>query len=1827
MAAAGGQFGREGSDDGQEEGAFALPLLGENETIARLATGIKRFKLPDEFNYISLYKQVADDDTKGLFGAAALENLAHIFENRRQYPQAADYWRRLIKEHSSLKMLPEWQRQLEQIEANWGRFEPMMSQPAGRGATVEYRFRNGSAVELEAYEIKIPKLLEDVKAYIKSQRQNMDWENTDVGDLGYRLVTENQKQYLGEKVAVWRMEIQPRPRHFDKRLTVATPLQKAGAYLLKAHMIDGNTSYIILWLDDTSIVKKPLGGKAWYFVADAVTGAPVPKANVEFFGWQQWRVPAVHMQTSVAGGNDDRPEIVVKDFAEFTDADGQLVMDQDMQPKDYQWLIIATTPPDAGGAPVPQNAGKMPAPRRGRLAYLGFSGIWYPKQNDESYNETKVYRITDRPVYRPDQPVKYKVWVGDAKYDLPEAASPFAGHSFLIEIHNPKGEKVHAESKTADQYGGFDGEWKVPADATLGDYRVSIMPQGSAAGTVPPGGMLGYPFGFRVEEYRKPEFEVTVDAPADPVMLGEKIEGKITAKYYFGSPVTKAKVKYKIERTTAEERWYPPAPWDWLYDGGYWWFAYDYHWYPGWNRWGCKRPVPFWWPQPHSPPELVAEREVEIGADGTVKVEIDTDVAKAIHGDEDHSYTITAEVIDASRRTIVGSGSVLVARKPFAVYAWVDHGYYRIGDTIRAGLAARRLDGEPVEGRGELTLLKISYQKGKPMETPVQTWTLDTDAEGQAQQRLTASEAGQYRLSYKVTDAKKHTIEGGYIFTIIGEGFDGAQFRFNHLELVPDKTDYAPGDKVRLQINADRAGSTVLLFVRPTDGVYSKPTLIHLDGKSTVQEIEVVKRDMPNFFVEAVSIADARVYTVTREIVVPPENRVLNIEVKPLAQRSVGFQPASGSISAASTPFEPATEFKPGQKAKVQLKLTDNTGKPFVGSTVIAIYDKSIEYISGGSNVPEIKGFFWRWCRGHYPVTESNLGGRFGNLVPPKARSMTDLGVFGDTVADEQSAVAAEAGGIGVAPAPMAPAAAMPMAGAPGSGGGGSAPARSAGRGPQPVPPPPMVQPTIRTKFADTALWVGQLTTESNGTAEVELNMPENLTTWRIKAWGMGFGSRVGQGQTDVVTRKDLIIRLEAPRFFIQTDQVVLSAIVHNYLKTAKKVEVSLELEGKTLELIPEGDKVPGKSVEVAAGGEARVDWRVKVLDEGQATVRMKALTDEESDAMEQKFPCYIHGALKMEARNGVIRGQQTEGTMSFDVPEKRRPKQSRLEVRYSPTLAGAMVDALPYLVDYPYGCSEQTLNRFLPTVITQKVLLDMKLDLAEIRKKRTNLNAQEIGDDTERAKQWKRYDRNPVFDEDEVRRMVKDGVNRLTEMQLGDGGWGWFSGFGERSSPHTTALVVHGLQVAKSNDVALVPGMLEKGVDWLRHYQDEQVQWLKNAAIKNKPEGLRWKEQADEQDAFDYMILVAAGVKNPAMREFLYRDRTKIAVYGLAMYGIALEKEGEKEKLAMILQNINQYVQQDNENQTAWLNLPEGGWWYWYGSEYEAEAYYLKLLSRTDAKGELASRLVKYLLNNRKNATYWNSTRDTAIVVEAMAEYVKASGESRPEMTVEVFYDGKQQKAVEITPRTVFSFDNKFVLDGDAVTAGKHQVTLKKKGAGPLYYNGYLTNFSLEDFISKAGLEIKVQRKYYKLVKADKSIDTAGSRGQVVEQKVEKYDRQELANLADLKSGDLVEVELEIDSKNDYEYLVFEDMKPAGFEAVDQQSGYTGNDLGAYVEYRDNRVVFFAWTLARGKHSVAYRMRTETPGQFSALPTRAWAMYAPELKANSDEIKLKVKE
>ena len=1762
---------RRPDDEKKTSGTYALHTVDDDETIARLATGVQRFKLPDEFNFMKIYRKVIDEPKTGKVDFA-LQALAQIHENRRQYPRAAEYWRKSIQ----LSRKGRKQRHLDQIVDTWGRFEGVLTQPARRGATVEFIFRNGQKVRFTAHAIRMQKLLRDVKSYLKSNPRRLNWGQMNIGNIGHRIVQKNQQKYVGKKVADWDLDLKPHADHFDRRITVQTPLQQAGAYLLTAKMTDGNESKIIIWIADTALVKKQLSGKSLYFVADAVTGKLIPGANVEFFGYRQEQL----------GGN--RYRTITSNFSERTDINGQIILDpRDLQSK-MSWVAIART-------------------EEGRFAYLGFRNVWNGQYHDANYKATKAFFITDRPVYRPDQTMQFKIWVRHVRYDM-EDTSAFSNQSFQVEIVDPQGNKVLTDSYHSDEYGGIEGKLELPLDATLGQYHIRVVNISAQSS----GGS------FRVEEYKKPEFEVTVDAPLEPVMLGETVTAHIKARYFFGSPVTNAKVKYKVMRSMHSDHWYPVAPWDWCYGPGYWWFGYDYPWYPGWHQWvGCVRPEPWWWQGRQQPPEVVAEREVEIGPEGTVDILIDTAIAKQTHPDQDHRYTITAEVVDESRRTIVGTGTILVAQKPFKVFTWVDRGYYRVGDTVRASFLAQTLDRKPVAGSGVLELLKITYDKeNQPIETTVQSWKLDTDEGGRTEQQLVASTKGQYRLSYELTDAADHTIDGGYLFTVIGEGFDGKDFRFNNLELIPDQREYTPGDRVQLQINTDRVGSTVLLFVRPANGIYLPPRVLKLDGKSTVEEIAVIKRDMPNFFVEAITISDGKIHSETKEIVVPPEKRVVDVEVIPSSET-----------------------YLPGEEATIKLRLTDLDGEPTFGSTVVSIYDKSVEYISGGSNVPEIRQFFWKWRRRHQASTDSSLARHFQNMTLPKHVGMQNIGVFGATVAEElegkdlleniSKPLSGRAWFRGERRKKYAAAAlrslneldaAAPMEVAEDADDSllflNNAVAASSESDGTTL----LVEPTVRTQFADTALWIGSLETDYLGEAQITINMPENLTSWQIRVWSLGHGSKVGEGLAEVVTRKNLIVRLQSPQFFVEKDEVVLSANVHNYLENQKSVEVTLDLPGAELEPLDDVTRF----VTVDAGGEERVDWRVSVVREGLAVVRMSARTDEESDAVEMKFPSYVHGMLKTESWAGTVHPTDASQSVTLHVPSQRRVDQSQLEVRFSPTLAGAMVDALPYLADYPYGCTEQTLNRFLPTVMTQKILLEMNLDLEAIRLKRTNLNAQEIGDGRERAKQWKRFDSNPVFDEAEVERMVKEGVKRLTDMQNSDGGWGWFSGIHERSWPHTTAVVVHGLQVARDNGVTLVPGVLERGLHWLERYRDEQIRRIQNWGQRGKPQ----KKYADNLDAFVYLVLVDDDVKNDEMMGFLYRDRNELAVYSKAMLGLALHRQNENEKLSMILRNIKQYVVQDEENETAYLKLPANNYgWYWYGSEIEANAYYLKLLTRVDADGKTAPRLIKYLLNNRKHATYWHSTRDTAICVEAFADYLRAIEEMSPDMVVGIWIDGEHKKSVEITTANLFTFDNAFVLAGQSLENGSHDIEIRREGTGAVYFNAYLTNFTLEDYISRAGLEIKVNRKYYQLVPMEKMIKVAGDRGQALDQRVEKYQRVELANLSTLTSGDLIEVELEIESKNDYEYLIFEDMKPAGFEAVDVRSGYTPEGLRAYREMRDNRTSFFLRQLARGRHSVAYRLRAEIPGQFSALPARAYAMYAPELRGNSDEIKLIVKD
>jgi hypothetical protein len=299
-----------------------------------------------------------------------------------------------------------------------------------------------------------------------------------------------------------------------------------------------------------------------------------------------------------------------------------------------------------------------------------------------------------------------------------------------------------------------------------------------------------------------------------------------------------------------------------------------------------------------------------------------------------------------------------------------------------------------------------------------------------------------------------------------------------------------------------------------------------------------------------------------------------------------------------------------------------------------------------------------------------------------------------------------------------------------------------------------------------------------------------------------------------------------------------------------------------------------------------------------------------------------------------------------------------------------------------------------------------------------------------------------------------------------------------------------------------------------------------------------------------------------------------------------------------------------------------------------------LRALAELDPKNDLAPRIVKWLLNNRRNGYYWRSTRDTAQVIAAMSEFMRASGEGAPDYALTIELDGRPLRELRVTPEGMFTLDNRVVLHGLHLSPGPHTVTFKKTGDGALYYSTYLSYFTKEEDVEGAGNEIFIERDYYKLVPRTQTVNLPDSAVSVTPPAGQDKPLAQTGHSEDravftrvplktgdaVQSGDLIEVVLKITSKNDYDFLAFEDFKPAGCEPLEVRSGgrWAGG-LCANVELRDEKVVFFIGLLAQGEHVLRYKLRAETPGEFHALPTHGFAMYAPEVKAISDEMRVRV--
>jgi uncharacterized protein YfaS (alpha-2-macroglobulin family) len=542
--------------------------------------------------------------------------------------------------------------------------------------------------------------------------------------------------------------------------------------------------------------------------------------------------------------------------------------------------------------------------------------------------------------------------------------------------------------------------------------------------------------------------------------------------------------------------------------------------------------------------------------------------------------------------------------------------------------------------------------------------------------------------------------------------------------------------------------------------------------------------------------------------------------------------------------------------------------------------------------------------------------------------------------------------------------------------------------------------------------------------------------------------------------------------------------------------------------------------------------------------------------------------------------------------------------------------------------------SRFLPAAIVDKTLKELGLKPEEITSK--------IFGGIEKEFAGKTHPKG-AKDISLLPEIIRQSLDRLYDFQHSDGGWGWWR---EGDSDHfMSAYVLWGLSLAKSISRDLRSNCLESAAAYLD------------------------KELVEEESSLDLQAWMlhalahyqAQVLKNNAISEFqkkafknLWTQREKLNAYSRALTALSAWYLGYKTEAGTLIENLENGVHRDKNPDVSVLHKAENlletegtaHWgsqgWHWSEREVESTAFALQAMLTIDPKNKLIPPVTNWLIKNRRGAQ-WSNTRDTAIVILSMIELLKTSEELKSDTEYTLQMNGKNIVTQKITtPKDILKAPSIFVVDPTLIVDGDNRIRILKKGKTPLYFSAQAMFFNQQEPVPAAGSEIFAKRQYYKIVEHPTLL-----KGSV-------YEKVPLNDGSILKSGERLEAVLTIEAKNNTEYLVFEDLKPAGLEAVQIKSGdilfaralksgnlkthldpskktdaqdYSGQTRNVYQELRDRKTTFFIDKLPQGFWEIRYELRAETPGIFHALPLLGQAMYVPEIRCNGDEVRIAVQD
>jgi uncharacterized protein YfaS (alpha-2-macroglobulin family) len=1413
-------------------------------------------------------------------------------------------------------------------------------------------------------------------------------------------------------------------------LTAQTPETNAFGYVAGSHFLVVGTANLTLKASVDSML-------VW--ATDVNSGQPIPNAPITIYD-----VDGVEIATGT------------------TDEDGLAMFDLPRMESLYETRAALLQTADHFGI----------ATTNWSNGVEGYNFGQYVEYFPEQY---RLYLYTDRPVYRPDQPVYFRGIVrlrDDVTYTPPNITE------IPVIITNDEGAVVYEETLPVTSFGTFSGTFEIAADAKLGYYRLSArLPDQTESNyyyNYAPGSIS-----FGVAEYRLPEFQVTVTPQEAEIISGERLLATIDSRYFFGGAVSDAEVEWRIVSSS----------YFFDYPGGYSFIDFD-------RDAGASE---FYAPDGG----LITEGMGTTDARGLFTVDY-----TPLLDEQQNSQTfmLEATITDESGQAVSGRAEIIVHKG--AAYIGVrPENYVAIaGDEVpvefilidsmdRQPLAGETIAVEVVERRW--FSVQERDENGRTTwtydveEIPVDAGEVTTDANGEATFSFIPPNGGIFKIKASYIDENGIEVYSANTVYVSGEDYVAwRQQNSNRIDLIADSDSYTVGDTAEILITSPFQGETqALVTVERGDVLFSE--VITMETNSYVYNLPITENYAPNVFVSVLIVKGVDETNPVAAFRAGMVQLAVDTEQKEIILSIEAYQNG-----------EPADVAEPGETLTYVVTATDFEGNPVEAEIGVALTDLASLSIAEPNSGPLLNYFY----------------GQQGLSV----KTATPLTINTDQIT--QTTLDTIKGGGG------------------GFGEGGIF--------------------DIREEFIDTPYWNATIVTDENGEATFDVTLPDNLTTWRLDARAVTSGedglTLVGGETYDLISTKPLLIRPVTPRFFVVGDEVTLAAIVNNNTGDDQTVEVTLAYDGVTLN----GDDT--QTVTVPEGGRTRVEWNVTV-DEvesidltffasgGEYTDASKPPLGRESDGL---LPVYRYEAPETVGTAGVLR-EAGEVTEQIVLPQTMEVTQGELSVSLEPSLAATTIDGLEYLENFPYQCTEQTVSRFFPNVVTYGALASLDLDDPELE---ARLNT-----------------------------AVNFALQRLYAEQHVDGGWGWF--VQDRSNPLVTAYALLGLNAAQ-----------EAGYTVNETAINNAQSYLQTTFIVPGLNVATWRLN---RQAFVLYALAETGEPDVARTATLYESRDRLAYYAKAYLAMALHEIDPTDSRVNTLMSDLFNGAVVSATGTHWEE-PERDPYNW-NTDTRTTAIVLEALVRLRPDSNLIPNVVRWLVSAR-TADAWETTQETAWSVMALTDWMVASNELNANYSFAAALNGETLAEGQATRENIRESTDLVVQVSDLLRDQANNLVISRsEGEGNLYYTAHLRVSLPVPEIEPLNRGIILERRYTR-PGSDEPI-TSAAVGELVQ-----------ARLTIIVPNDLnyAVIEDPIPAGADAVNPDLATSQQIGTQPEINRADPLGQGWGWWwfsnIDFEDEKVVLYATYLPAGTYEFVYTIRPGLAGVYNVIPPVGYEFYFPEV-------------